>query len=209
MHGQNDQGEETVETAPDIPETPAARPASFSPLRSSLSRFQTFVGLTAGVVSITGALLSFTGYFKPAAGTGKLVAIVQDRNNAAVGDATVEVLTARKAVVTTLAANARGRASVPIEPGAYILQVRHPRLGSETRVVEIRPGLTAEVRVSLRGSVSVGANAATTSAGAAPVVDSPAAVPASASPAASPATAPRATTEPPPRGPARGGAQAP
>jgi Carboxypeptidase regulatory-like domain len=162
--------------------------------------------VTAGVVSITGALLSFTGSFKPAAaGTGKLVAIVQDRNNAAVGDATVEVLTTRKAVVTTLAANARGRASVPIEPGAYILQVRHPRLGSETRMVEVRSGVTAEIRVSLRGSVS----AAMTSAAAAPVTDPPPPGPASALPAASPATEPRVTTEPRPSTPGRGGAQAP
>lgn len=212
MSGQSEP-EEILETLPHVPQTPAtsALPSwTFGALLASLSKARTFVGLTAGVVSITGALLSYTGYSRPAPDTGELVAIVRDRNDRHVADATIEVLTAERAVVTTLATNARGRASVPIAAGAYVLRARHPRLGAATRMVEVRSGLTAEVTMSLRGSVGAGATARAARAGtAATVAASLRATPSASMPAASPGTEPRPTPARPPSGPGRGGAQAP
>ncbi len=177
MSGSLDRMEELAEAASEPPETTGGPTSTrLGALLTSLSRMRTIVGLTAGAISITGAILSYTGYSKPVvAGTGTLVAVVHDRHDAYVGDAVVEVLTPEKAVVTTLAADSRGRASVPIAPGAYIIQVRHPRLGTATRAVEIQTGLTAEVRVSLPGSLSAGAAIPFTRAGAGPTAVRPAA----------------------------------
>ena len=47
-------------------------------LNVNLSMFQTVVGLTAGALSILGALLAAPNYFKPALGKGDLVAVVVD-----------------------------------------------------------------------------------------------------------------------------------
>jgi hypothetical protein len=138
---------------------PVAPPPPFSPLRTSLSQVQTVVGLATGIVSITGALLSSAHYLQAPPGNGHLVAIVQDRGERVVRDATVEVLTPQNAVVTTLAANAAGQVRVPIQQGSYLLRVKHPRLGVETRVVEVRAGQTAQVRVSLPGTAAAPAGA--------------------------------------------------
>ena len=65
-----------------------------------MSSVQTFVGLAAGILSITGA---FVAFFKPAPDKGELVAIVQDaRTEKAVSDAMIEILTPRDALITTL-----------------------------------------------------------------------------------------------------------
>src|SRR5438093_10059023 len=65
--------------------------SSLSQLKISLSRLQTFVGLAAGILSITGGLASF---LKPAPDKAVLMAIVQDAKTAkAVSDATIEILT--------------------------------------------------------------------------------------------------------------------
>ena len=47
-------------------------------LNVNLSRFQTALGLAAGIISISGALLALPNYFKPAVGKGDLVAVVID-----------------------------------------------------------------------------------------------------------------------------------
>ncbi|MGH7390680.1 MAG: carboxypeptidase-like regulatory domain-containing protein [Candidatus Rokuibacteriota bacterium] len=204
-----DQREDTGETIPDAPPEPAPPSGRFRPFQTPLSRVRTIVGLTAGIVSITGALVSFTGYFRP---NGQLITIVRDRSGAAVSGAVVEVLTPQKAILTTLAADARGRARLPIEPGSYVLRVNHPRLGSEMRAVEIRSGLTAEVRMSLRGhppapAGSTAKGGPTGSATAAGPAGAAAPGPGSAAVAASPPSEPRVAT--PPARPARGAGQAP
>jgi len=77
-------------------------------LNISFSRVQTFVGLAAGILSITGALVAF---IKPAPDKSELVAIVQDaKTEKAVSDATIEILTPRDAVITTLKPNSSGKA---------------------------------------------------------------------------------------------------
>jgi hypothetical protein len=124
-------------------------------LNVSLSRFQTVVGLTAGLVSIAGAALSLPQFFKPAPGTGELVAIVQDtKSEKAISDATIEILTPQNALVTTLTPNTFGRARQALPEGSYRLRVSHPRFSAEVRQIRVLSGQTAEVRVRLHAGSS-------------------------------------------------------
>ena len=114
----------------------------------SLSRVQAVFGLVAALLSIGGALY---GYLRPARvpHAGDLVAVVQDaRSGRAVSDATVEVLTPRDALVTTLGA-ADGEARSQMKEGPYRLRVTHPRFAPEVRQIQVIAGQTTEVRVRL------------------------------------------------------------
>jgi len=121
-------------------------------LNLSVSRVQTFVGLAAGILSITGALVAF---IKPGPDKGELVAIVQDaKTEKAMSDATIEILTPRDAVITTLKPNSSGKARYTLGEGHYRLRVSHPRYGQEVREVQLIASQTTEVRVQLRaGSI--------------------------------------------------------
>ena len=121
-------------------------------LNISMSRVQTFVGLAAGILSITGA---FVAFFKPAPDKGELVAIVQDaRTEKAVSDAMIEILTPRDALITTLKPNWSGKARYTLDEGHYRLRVSHPRYSPEIREVQLTSSQSTEVRVQLRaGSI--------------------------------------------------------
>ena len=124
-------------------------------LHMSLSRVQTIVGLAAGLVSIVGALVSATHFFKPAPGMGEVVAVVQDaKSEKAVSDATIEILTPHNALVTTLTLNSLGRARYALPEGPYRLRISHPRFGAEVRQIRVLSGQTAEVQVRLRAGSS-------------------------------------------------------
>jgi hypothetical protein len=116
----------------------------------TLSRFQAIVGITAGFISITVGLYSYF-HMRPAPTVaGEVVAIVQDaRTGRPVTDASVEVLTLKNAVVTTLTPGAEGRARGRLKEGTYRLRVTHPRFVAEVRQVEIVSGQTSEVRLRL------------------------------------------------------------
>jgi len=123
-------------------------------LNISLSRIQTWVGLTAGILSITGALVAF---LKPAPDKGRLVAIVQDaKTDKAVSDATVEVLTPMDALITTLKPNHSGAAYCTLGEGRYRLRVSHPRYISEVRDIQLISSQNTEVRVQLRSGNPLG-----------------------------------------------------
>ena len=95
-------------------------------LNVNLSMFQTVVGVTAGFVSILGALLAVPNYFKPAIGKGEVVAVVVDaKTEKAVSNATVEILTLNNAVVTTVNSGFFGKASSTLEEGQYRIRVKH------------------------------------------------------------------------------------
>ncbi len=120
-------------------------------LNVKLSVVQTAVGLTAGTVSILGALLAIPGYFKPAPGRGEVVAVVsEEKTEKAVSSATVEILTAQDAVLATLSPNWFGKARHALDEGQYRIRVTHPKFRPEVRPVHIRVGETAEVRIRLR-----------------------------------------------------------
>jgi hypothetical protein len=113
----------------------------------SLTRVQAVFGIVAALLSIGGALY---GYLRPgrAPDTGEVVAIVQEaKSGKAVTDATVELLTPKDALVTTLATGAEARRSM--KEGTYRLRVTHPRYATEVRQIQVLPGQTAEIHVRL------------------------------------------------------------
>jgi len=135
-------------------------------LNVNLSRFQTVVGLAAGIISIFGALLTVPNYFKPAIGKGDLVAVIVDaKTEKAISNATVEILTLNNAVVTTLNSGFFGKAKSTLDEGQYRVRIKHPKFGAEVRHVQIMSGQTAEVRVQLHAgpqmhqAISNGVNA--------------------------------------------------
>ena len=123
-------------------------------LNISFSRVQTFIGIAAGILSITGALVAF---LKPAPDKSELVAIVQDaKTEKAVSGATIEILTLQNAVVTTLTPDWYGKARCTLDEGHYRLRVSHPRYGAEVREVQLVSRQSTEVHVQLRAGTSVG-----------------------------------------------------
>jgi len=117
----------------------------------TLSRFHAIVGIIAGFVSISVGLYSYLHFSKPGAPVvGEIVAVVQDaRTGKPVTDATVEILTLKDAVVTTLTPGAEGQARGRLKEGTYRLRVVHPRYVAEARQVQVVAGQTSEVRVKL------------------------------------------------------------
>jgi hypothetical protein len=114
----------------------------------SLTRVQAVFGIVAALLSIGGALY---GYLRPGrpADTGDLVAIVQEaKSGRPVTDATVEVLTPKDALVTTLTLTGT-EARRPLKEGSYRLRVTHPRYATEVRQIQVLAGQTAEIHVRL------------------------------------------------------------
>ena len=115
----------------------------------SLTRVQATLGIIAALLSIGGALY---GYLRPgktvSADKGEIVTIVEDRTGKPVGDAMVEVLTPKDALVTSLASTA-GQAKRELKEGTYRLRVTHPRYATEVRQIQVVAGQSAEIRVRL------------------------------------------------------------
>jgi hypothetical protein len=125
-----------------------------SRLNISFSRVQTFVGLAAGILSITGAL---SAYFRPAPNKGELVVIVEDaKTQQLISDATIEVLTPGGAIITALKPSWSGKTSCTLDEGHYRVRVQHPRYGATVREVQLVSSHSTEVRVQLRGATSFG-----------------------------------------------------
>jgi Carboxypeptidase regulatory-like domain len=124
-------------------------------LKPSLSRVQTLVSLTAGIVSITGALIAIPNFFKSVHGKGELVTIVQDaKTGKALSDARIEILTPQGALIATLTPNSSGAATSTLDPGRFRVRVSHPQLGDQTREVQVVSSQSTEIRVQLRPSSS-------------------------------------------------------
>lgn len=120
----------------------------------TLAGFQTFVGLTAGMISILGTLMAVTGVFS-GPGKGEVVAVIMEATtDRAVSGAIVEILTTGKAPVATLPLNALGQASFVLVEGPYQLRVSHPQYAAAVRQLQVLPGQTAEIRVRLRAGAS-------------------------------------------------------
>jgi hypothetical protein len=140
-----------------LPADPATAPAP-APVESaragfhvSLAGFQTVVGLTAGTLSILGALLAVPGFFGEGPGKGDVVTIVREaRTERALPGAVVEILTSTNAVVTTLQANSLGRTRYALVEGPYRIRVSHPQYASAIRDVQVLPSQAAEIPDHLR-----------------------------------------------------------
>jgi hypothetical protein len=116
----------------------------------SLSKVQTIVGLTAGLLSIT---FSLAALFRPASNKAELVALVQDgKTEKAVSDAMVEVLTPQDAVITSLKPDGSGKARFKLDEGRYRVRVSHPKYRSEVRDVQLVSKESTEVRLQLRST---------------------------------------------------------
>lgn len=138
---------------------PHERPGVFIRLRGhlSLSRVQATLGIIAALLSIGGFLWA---HFRP--GTvaprdqGEVLAIVQEaKSGKPVADATVELLTPRDALVTTVPTTG-GQGRRQIKEGAYRLRVTHPHYATEVRQIQVVAGQTAEIRVRLAPRAAAG-----------------------------------------------------
>jgi hypothetical protein len=108
------------------------------------------VGICAGVITITGSVVSLAGFHGRPPAFGEMVAVVQDaRELAPLADATVEILTPQDALVTTLTAPGDGRVARRLKEGKYRVRVSHPRFAALVRQIEVSSGETSELRVSL------------------------------------------------------------
>ena len=115
-----------------------------------LPKVQLVVGLTAGLVSISGAVYSVMAPSKSAPVMGEVVTVVRENHSRrAIKDATVEILTARDAVITRLTSRPEGRARIPLKEGNYRLRVSHPSLGRDIRQIHVLAGQTSEIHVAL------------------------------------------------------------
>lgn len=137
--------------APEVPSGAAGRLVHFVRTHLTLPRTHSIIGIIAGCLSISLGLYSYLHLSKPAAPVvGDVVAIVQDaRTGKPVTDATVEILTLKDAVVTTLVPGTPGQARGKLKEGTYRLRVTHPRFVAETRQVQVMAGQTSEVHLRL------------------------------------------------------------
>jgi hypothetical protein len=119
----------------------------------SFSKVQTYVGLAAGILSITGAMAAF---FRPAPNKGELVVVVEDaKTQETISDATIEVLTPQDAVITQLKPSWSGKASFRMDEGHYRVRVEHPRYAATVREVQLISSQSTEVRIQLHGATSL------------------------------------------------------
>ena len=129
--------------------------------RMSLSHVQAIVGTLTGLVTVAGALYSFTQFVRPAAttntaATGEVLAVVQEAaSQKSVTDATIEILTPSDALVATLTPDSSGRARQSLREGTYAVRVTHPRYSAEVRQIQVFPGQTVEVKATLHAGSSL------------------------------------------------------
>ena len=120
----------------------------------SLSRVQSLVATLAGVVSISGAVLSVSP-LAHAFSTGELVTTVQDAaSHRGLLDATVEVRTLEDHIVATLTPDAAGRAQRDLKEGAYVVRISRPGYAPEVRRVQVSPRQTVEIHAALHSASS-------------------------------------------------------
>jgi hypothetical protein len=121
-----------------------------------LPHAQAVVGLLAGILSIGGFAYSYLWATTPVPPThGEVIAIAVDaRTEKPIPDATIEVLTSKDALVTTLTPDASGRARHAIKEGSYRLRAGHPKFTTEVRQIHVIGGNTAEIRVRLQPRVA-------------------------------------------------------
>ena len=114
----------------------------------TLHRFQAIVGITAGFLSI-GATVWGILFATRAPHSGEIVLIVQEaRSDKPLAAATVELLTPKDALITTLVTK-DGQARQKLAEGAYRLRVSHAGFATEVRQIQVVPGQNQEIRIHL------------------------------------------------------------
>ena len=142
---------------PDDDSIPAEATSTMSPaqwitvLRQPLSTVQTVVGILAGLLTIGGGFLSFSGI--TAASTpqqGEIVAVVHDaRSHRPLPQANIEIFTPQDAIVTSVHVEPDGHLARRLKEGRYRLRVTHPGFLTEVRLVEVHAGQRSDVRIAL------------------------------------------------------------
>jgi len=120
-------------------------------MRAPLSTVQTLVGILAGILTITGGFLSFSGLTTAPTmpQQGEIVASVKEFRTRKPVPATVEILTPEDALVTTLNVEPDGRLTRRLKEGRYRLRVMHPTFTTEVRHIEVHAGQRSDVRIAL------------------------------------------------------------
>jgi hypothetical protein len=141
-------------TAPPSPPAAALAPPAWitTLLHQRLSTLQTLVGILAGILTIGGTFVSYSGLTASAAPPhqGDLVASVLDaRSRKPVLEASVEILTPEDALVTTLSVDSDGLLTRRLKEGRYRLRVTHPAYTTEVRRVEVHAGQRSDIRLAL------------------------------------------------------------
>jgi hypothetical protein len=135
----------------------------------NLPHMQALVGLLAGILTIGGFVYSYLWATTPIPPTrGEVIAVALDaKTDKPILDATLEVLTPKDALVSTLTPDSGGRARQTIKEGNYRLRASHPRYGTEVRQIHVIGGNSAEIRVRLtpRMAKAPGTTAGTPSSG--------------------------------------------
>jgi Carboxypeptidase regulatory-like domain len=121
-------------------------------LRQPLSTVQTVVGILAGLLTIGGGFLSFSGITaaSPPPQQGEIVAVVQDaRSHRPLSQANIEISTPQDAIVTSVHVEPDGHLARRLKEGRYRLRVTHPGFLTEVRLVEVHAGQRSDVRIAL------------------------------------------------------------
>lgn len=122
----------------------------------SLSKTQSLVATATGLISIVGAVYSFTNFLRPVTSSGDVVAILRDAtSHDPVSDATIEILTLQDALLASLTPDSAGHARRALKEGSYKVRVSHPNYAVETRRVHITPSQIVEVRLDLHTGSSL------------------------------------------------------
>ena|SRR2546428_4983145 len=145
--------EDETTAPPSPPAAPLAPPAWITTLlHQRLSTVQTLVGIFAGILTIGGTFVSYSGLTAAAAPPhqGEIVASVLDaRSSKPALRATIEILTPEDALVTTLNVDAEGRFTRRLKEGRYRLRITHPAFITEVRHIEVHAGQRSDVRFAL------------------------------------------------------------
>src|SRR6266700_1225526 len=142
---------EVPEGPPAPPDSPAASPSKLDTiLHQPLTKIQAMVGVAAGLITITGSIVSLAGLHERPPVLGEMIAVIQDmRERAPLPEATVEILTPQDALVTTLTAPSDGRVARRLKEGKYRVRVSHPQFMPQVRQIEVSSGERSELHVSL------------------------------------------------------------
>jgi hypothetical protein len=129
--------------------TSTGRPL-LSLLWQPLSKVQAIVGITAGLITVSGFVFAKAGTMPPVPTHGELLAVIQEaRSRKPVLDATIEVTTVRNALITTRISRDEGRVHQMLKEGQYRLRVRHPKFTPQVLLVQVTAGQTSELHLAL------------------------------------------------------------
>ena len=119
------------------------------------------MAIAAGLITVLGGAYTLSLNFGTALnfraepGTGRVVAILHEwPTDKPVSAATLEILTPKDELVTTLISAADGQIRYSLKEGSYRVRVRHPRFDGENRSIHVVSGQTAELRIGMRQSSS-------------------------------------------------------